>query len=118
GDASSPNSTVAPVPVGTSPQVSTDAPVHLRYRGLGADGSISSVECSSKPELFINVNLENGPVTFHAADAGKIRLTWADGTAEPSMSSCSQWKGRRVKVWFTPASGKEYAGEIISLYFF
>ena len=118
GDASSPNSTVAPVPVGTLPQVSTEAPVHLRYRGLGADGSISSVECSSKPELFINVNLENGPVTFHAADAGKIRLTWADGTAEPSMSSCSQWKGRRVKVWFTPASGKEYAGEIISLYFF
>ncbi len=119
GDSTSPNSTIAPVPAETSPsQVSPDAPVHLRYRGLGADGPISSAECSSKPELFINVSLENGQVTFHAADVGKIGLRWADGTAEPSMNTCSQWKGRRVKVWFSPTPGKEYAGEIISLYFF
>jgi len=90
----------------------------LRYGGLAADGPISSAECSSNSEVFLNVNLGKGPVTFHAADIGRISLTWADGTAEPSLDTCSQWKGRRVKVWFTSTPGKEYAGEIAALYFF
>ncbi|PYT84760.1 MAG: hypothetical protein DMG40_00825, partial [Acidobacteria bacterium] len=85
-----------------------------RHRGFAADGAISSAECSSSSELFLNVNLGKGLVTFHATDLGKISMTWADGTAEP----CPQWKGRRVKVWFTATPGKEYAGEITALFFF
>jgi Tfp pilus assembly protein PilF len=85
-------------------------------RRLGVDGPISSVDCDSKPELFLNVNLPSGPVTFHAADAAKILVNWTDGSPE-SMNACSQWKGRRVKVWFTPTPGKQYAGEIVELDF-
>jgi hypothetical protein len=57
-------------------------------------------------------------VTFHASDIAKVSLKWADGTAEPTMNTCSQWTGRRIKVWFTATPGKEYAGEIIAIYFF
>lgn len=54
----------------------------------------------------------------HAADITRVSRTWADGTTGPSMDTCSQWKGRHVKVWFTPTPGKDYAGEITDLFFF
>ena len=119
GDSPGPISGVVPRPDGSSqPQETSTSQIPLRYGGLAADGPISSAECSSNSEVFLNVNLGKGPVTFHAADIGRISLTWADGTAEPSLDTCSQWKGRRVKVWFTSTPGKEYAGEITALYFF
>ena len=118
-EAPAPNSVVIARPNGTSqPQVTSDSQIHLHHRSFAADGSISSAECSSSSALFLNVTLGKGPVTFHAADLGKISVTWAQGTTEPSLETCSQWKGRRVKVWFTPTPGKEYAGEITALYFF
>lgn len=118
-DAAAPNSAVIARPKGTlQPQATSDSQAQLHHRGFAADGPITSAECPSSSELFLNVTLGKGPVTFHAADLGKISMTWADGTTEPSLEACSQWNGRRVKVWFTPTPGKDYAGEITALYFF
>ena len=106
-------------PAGTTGQEGTqDASVQLRSRLYGADGRISMVECSKKPEFTINMDLPNGPVSFHATDFGKVSMSWADGVPEPSLKTCEQWKGRQAKVWFLPTPGKEYAGEISKLYFF
>jgi len=117
-DAPAPDSVVIARPNGTSrPQPTSDSQIQLHHRGFAADGPIISAECSSSSELFLNLTLGKGPVTFHAADLGKISLKWAEGTAEPSLETCSQWKGRRVKVWFTPTPGKDHAGEITALYF-
>lgn len=119
GDSPAPNPVVIARADGTAqPQETSSQHIQLRHRGFAADGPISSAECSSTSELFLNVNLGNGPVTFHAANLGKISMTWADGAAEPSLETCSQWKGRRVKVWFNSTPGKEYAGEITALFFF
>jgi hypothetical protein len=85
---------------------------------LAADGPISAADCSKKPEFLINVDLGKGPVGFHAADFAKISLSWAEGTPEPTLNGCSQWPGRKVKVWFSATPGKEYAGEITKLFFF
>jgi hypothetical protein len=93
-------------------------PVQLKFRGLAADGPISAVDCSKKPDFFINVDIGKGPVSFHAVDFAKISLSWADGSQEPTLNSCSQWKGRKVKVWFSATPGKEYAGEITKLFFY
>ena len=82
GDSPGPISGVVPRPDGSSqPQETSTSQIPLRYGGLAADGPISSAECSSNSEVFLNVNLGKGPVTFHAADIGRISLTWADGTA-------------------------------------
>jgi hypothetical protein len=64
------------------------------------------------------VDLASGPVTFYAPDFPKIALSWADGVPEPKLSTCTLWKGRHVKVWFSATPGKEYAGEISKIYFF
>jgi Tfp pilus assembly protein PilF len=99
-------------------QSSQDVPVQLKYRVLAADGAISAVECSKKPEFFINVDLGKGPVSFHSADFARISLTWADGSPEPTLDGCGRWRGRKVKVWFSATPGKEYAGEITKLFFY
>ena len=101
-----------------APQALQEGPVQLKFRGLAADGPISAADCSKKPDFFINVDLGKGPVSFHAADFAKISLSWADGSPEPTLNSCSQWKGRKVKVWFSATPGKEYAGEITKLFFY
>jgi hypothetical protein len=67
---------------------------------------------------MLNVDLSSGPVTFYAPDFAKVAVSWADGVPEPTLSTCTQWKGRQVKVWFTPTPGKDYAGEISKLFFF
>jgi hypothetical protein len=113
------NSVVITKPDGASQPQPTSAPqIQLHHRSFAADGPVTSAECPSKSEIFLNVNIGNGPITFHAADMGKISLTWANGATEPSKDTCSQWKGRRVKVWFNPTPGKDYAGEITALFFF
>ena len=118
-DTLSPDSTTVARPDETTrTQISQDVPIQLKHRELAADGPISSVDCSQKPEFFINVTLPSGPVTFHGTDMQSISLSWADGVPEPSIKTCAQWKGRRVKVWFSPTPGKEYAGEIRKLFFF
>jgi tetratricopeptide (TPR) repeat protein len=100
------------------PRAPGEVPVQLKFRGLAADGPISAVDCSKKPDFFINVDIGKGPVSFHAVDFAKISLSWADGSQEPTLNSCSQWKGRKVKVWFSATPGKEYAGEITKLFFY
>jgi len=93
--------------------------VELKRRGsIAADGPISAVECGKKTEVMINVDLPSGPVTFYAPDFAKVAVSWADGVPEPKLSNCMEWKGRHVKLWFSPTPGKEYAGEISKVYFF
>ncbi len=100
------------------PEAAPHVPVLLKGRLYAVDGPISAVQCSKKPEVTLNVDLPSGPVSFHATDFAKIALSWADGVAEPSLKTCEEWKGRQVKLWFSPTPGKEYAGEISKLYFF
>jgi Flp pilus assembly protein TadD len=118
-DTTSANFTTGAGPAGTAKsEASEEVPVQLKHRMYGIDGPISSVECSKKPEVTINVKLSSGPVSFHTTDFGKVSLSWADEVAEPSLSNCTQWKGRKIKVWFSPTPGREYAGEITKLFFF
>jgi len=114
-----PTVTITARPAGVARQeTSPDVPIELKKRVYAADGPISQVECAKKPEVMLNVDLSSGPVTFYAPDFAKVAVSWADGVPEPTLSTCTQWTGRQVKVWFTPTPGKDYAGEISKLFFF
>jgi len=113
------NASVAPRPSGVAgPETSADTPVQLKTRAYGVDGAISAVECANKPEVMINLQLQNGPVSFYAPDFAKVKLSWEDGVPEPKLGSCESWKGRRVKIWFSPTPKKDHAGEISQIHFF
>jgi Flp pilus assembly protein TadD len=119
GGKDSPNVTVMTRPAGIArPEMSPDVPVELKRRVYTVDGAIGAVECAKKPEVTLNVDLPSGPVSFYSSDFAKAAVSWADGVPEPTLSTCTQWKGRHVKVWFSPTPGKEYAGEISKIYFF
>jgi len=92
--------------------------IRMKGHTYAVDGPISDADCTRKPEITINVDLTNGPVTFRAADFAKVPVSWGDNVPQPSLGDCGQWKGRHVKVWFSATPGKEYAGEITKLYFF
>jgi Flp pilus assembly protein TadD len=102
----------------TKPETPGNVPVDLTKRAYGVDGPIGAVDCAKKPEVIINLDLPSGPVSFHAPDFRRIALSWADGVPEPSLGTCTQWKGRSVKLWFSPTPGKEYAGDISKIYFY
>jgi hypothetical protein len=64
------------------------------------------------------LNLPNGAMDFHAADFGRVGVSGISAESVPELQTCNQWGGRRVKVWFRLAKGKDYVGEIIRIYFY
>jgi tetratricopeptide (TPR) repeat protein len=85
---------------------------------MAVEGLIGGMVCASSPEVTLTLDLPRGPMDFHAADFGRVGVSGVSSASVPAIESCKQWKGRRVKVWFRLAQGKEYLGEIIRIYFY
>jgi hypothetical protein len=79
---------------------------------------IGWTDCDKKPEITLSLNLEKGPMDFHVADFGSIGVSGVSAASVPGMETCKQWSGRRVKVWFRLAQGKDYLGEVTRIYFY
>ena len=105
---------------GATPPVSTA----LARRQLGppqwmaVDGPIAGVNCGSKSEVTLTMNLPRGPMDFHAADFGKVGVSGVSAGSVPTIETCKDWTGRRVKIWFRMAEGKGFLGEIMRVYFY
>jgi Flp pilus assembly protein TadD len=78
---------------------------------MAAEGVVRRVDCSHKPAIVVTLSGGTRPLIFHAADFGMVGVTGADEETM-SLDSCEKWKGRRVRLWFQKAKGKEYLGEI------
>jgi tetratricopeptide (TPR) repeat protein len=107
----------------TDPDATMQHPAISRRRlgppeWMAVEGSVGSTDCARSPELRMTLNLDRGPMDFHAADFGRVSTSGVSAEAVPGLDSCKQWNGRRVKVWFRLAQGKEYLGEIIRIYFY
>jgi tetratricopeptide (TPR) repeat protein len=113
----------APMAAGSSGGATVPHPAISR-RQLGppewmaTEGVIGWTDCDKKPEITLSLNLEKGPMDFHVADFGSIGVSGVSAASVPGMESCKQWSGRRVKVWFRLAQGKDYLGEITRIYFY
>ena len=105
----------APVVAPTQTTSSTPAPVDPS-KLMAAEGLVRRVDCSHKPEITVMLSGGNRPLIFHAADFGTVGVTGA-GADAASLDSCEKWKGRRIRIWFLVAKGKEYLGEITNLAF-
>ncbi len=111
--------------VATGPDLSPDV-VHpaIARRQLGppewmaVEGAIGAIDCARSPEVTISLNLPKGAMDFHAADFGRLGVSGTSAQAVPELETCSQWSGRRVKVWFRLAHGKDYVGELTRIYFY
>jgi hypothetical protein len=83
---------------------------------MAVDGLIRKIDCSHKPAIMVTLGGGTRPLIFHAVNFETLGVTSADeGTI--SLDACESWKGRRVRLWFQKAKGKEYLGEITDLVF-
>jgi tetratricopeptide (TPR) repeat protein len=85
---------------------------------MALDGEIVAVECGRGNEVTITLSMPKGPMGFHAADFRRVGVSGVSQAAVPSVQSCRQWKGRRVKIWFRWVQGQDWVGEITKVYFF
>ena len=85
---------------------------------MAVEGSIAAVDCARSPELTLTVNLPRGPMEFHAKDFGAVSVSGQSAAAVPAISSCKNWAGRNVKIWFRMAQGQGFLGEITRIYFY
>jgi len=109
----------APTPVQTAAASgtasSTRAPVDASTL-MAADGVIRRVDCSHRPTIMVTLGGGNRPLIFRAANFATVGVTGADEETR-SIDSCEKWKGRRIRLWFQAAKGKEYLGEITDIAF-
>jgi tetratricopeptide (TPR) repeat protein len=110
--------------VATSDSSATSAHPAIARRRLGppewmaVEGAIAAIDCARKPEVTLTLNLPRGPMDFHAADVGGVGVSGVSAASVPALGNCGEWSGRRVKVWFRLAPGKDYLGEILRIYFY
>jgi hypothetical protein len=83
---------------------------------MAVEGLVRGIDCSHKPGITVTLSGGNRPLIFHAADFGAVGVTGA-GEGALGLDSCEKWKGRRIRIWFRKAQGKEYLGEITDLAF-
>jgi len=81
---------------------------------MAADGLVRGIDCSHKPAMTVTLGGGKRPLIFHAADFGTVGVT---GDNALDLDSCDKWKGRRIRIWFLKAQGKEYLGEMTDLAF-
>jgi Flp pilus assembly protein TadD len=106
---------VASEPTGTPPVTASSTPVAADTSKLmAADGIVRKIDCAHKPAITVTLSGGNRPLIFHTTDFGAVGVTGAD---VPGLDSCEKWKGRRVRIWFRMAKGKEYLGEVTDLAF-
>jgi tetratricopeptide (TPR) repeat protein len=90
----------------------------VEKRLLPVDGEITAAACPKEGEMMITLKLSGSIMKVHIEDLDEVEIVEGQGKPAPEPDNCSAWKGRQVRVWFTPAPGKEYAGEIKKVYFF
>jgi tetratricopeptide (TPR) repeat protein len=81
---------------------------------MAVDGLVRGIDCSHKPAITVTLGGGKRPLIFHAADFGTVGVT---GAGALDLDSCEKWKGRRVRIWFRVAKGKNYTGEMTDLAF-
>jgi hypothetical protein len=85
---------------------------------MAVEGAIGEMDCAHRPEVMLTLRMPKGPMDFHAADFERVGVSGLSAESVPALETCAKWPGRRVKVWFRAAPGKDYAGEIIRIYFY
>jgi hypothetical protein len=85
---------------------------------MALDGEIVAIDCAHSPEIVVTLKMPKGPMSFHAADFRRIGVSAASETAVPTLETCRDWKGRRMKIWFHWVQGQDWVGEITKVYFF
>jgi Tfp pilus assembly protein PilF len=85
---------------------------------MAVEGLIAAIDCARSPELTMTFNLPRGPMELHAKDFGAVSVSGPSAASVPTIATCKEWAGRKVKIWFRMAQGQGFLGEITRIYFY
>jgi tetratricopeptide (TPR) repeat protein len=83
-----------------------------------AEGVIADAECNQAVSGRVTLMVDHSPMKF--IYSGLAKLDVVEGLTEDSGNApaCSDWKGRRVRLFFYKTKDKPYAGELKTVQFF
>ena len=108
---------------GSSESTKTVAPASAagvnRPKGteFAVEGNVASADCGNGPGK-VTLSVNKTAMKFRFADAATLQVvtTAKQDSAEPP--ACSNWKGRRVRLYFYKLKDKEFLGELDTIQFF
>ncbi len=81
-------------------------------------GRIVELDCSTAPEITLTLTMGTITMRLHSADAAKIEYRLGERGSTAVANPCAKWKGRQAHISYTLTPGKQYDGEITTIYFF
>ena len=108
---------------GSSKSAKTVAPASAagvnRPKGteFAVEGNVASADCGNGPGK-VTLSVNKTAMKFRFADFATLQVvtTAKQDSAEPP--ACSNWKGRRVRLYFYKLKDKEFLGELDTIQFF
>jgi len=108
---------------GSSESTKTVAPASAagvnRPKGteFAVEGNVASADCGNGPGK-VTLSVNKTAMKFRFADSATLQVvtTAKQDSAEPP--ACSNWKGRRVRLYFYKLKDKEFLGELDTIQFF
>ena len=81
------------------------------------DGKISNAVCGENGEVIVMLDVQGTPKRYHIKSVDNVEVVEGRDKPAPDPTDCKAWSGRKVRVWFQRAEGKDYAGEVTKIYF-
>jgi len=83
-----------------------------------AEGVIADAECNGNSTGRVTLTVNHSQMKFIYSSLAK--LTVVEGLTEDSgkAPACTEWKGKRARLFFYPTEDKPYAGDLRTVQFF
>jgi len=114
-----PGPSVATAPASNAPSEDTSQVQSKGKRMLYmAEGVIADAECNPSASGRVTLTIDHSSMKFLYPSLS--RLAVVEGLSEDSGNApkCSEWKGRRVRLFFYKTKDKPYAGDLRTIQFF
>jgi tetratricopeptide (TPR) repeat protein len=106
------------VPVtGSADSSRTPPPKHANEPEYAVEGVIGSAECNSDSSGKVTLIVNHVGMKFLYTSLKELQLVGGEKGSEPTPG-CSDWKGKKVRLYFYQAKNKPYAGELSAILFF
>ena len=81
------------------------------------EGNIASADCGSGPGK-VTLSVSKMVMKFRFADSSTLQVVTTAKQDSDEPPACSNWKGRRVRLYFCKVRDKEFTGELDTIQFF
>jgi Tfp pilus assembly protein PilF len=110
------NAGSAPAPKTTTNSAPPAANAHAGESEYAVEGVIASSDCAAGPGK-LTVSLGKSSMSFRFTDFAAVQLVSTAKQDSGNAPACTNWKGRRVRVYFYKVKDKQVTGEVDTIQF-